>query len=135
MSADPVAPAPDVARYLDGVSEAQRTALLAVRATLIGLVPEADEAMSNGLPTLLHYGPLVAYGAHASNRAQCSLHVFNPRLLATMRSAIAPHTVAGGSIHFAAADPPSEALLGRIARDRARENEAAYVRAQQRQRK
>ncbi|MGE3856414.1 MAG: hypothetical protein AB7G21_05615 [Dehalococcoidia bacterium] len=122
----------EVDRYLEALPDAQRAALAVVRETLRRLLPDATEVMSNGLPTLIHYGPLLAYGAHASNRALCSLHVFQPKLLATMRSAIAPHTVAGGSIHFAASDPPSEALLGRIARDRARENEAAYVRSQQR---
>jgi len=130
----PPPPVPaDVARYLDALPEPQRLALAVVRATLLRLVPEATEVMSNGLPTLIHYGPLVAYGAHASNRALCTLYVFQPKLLATMRSAIAPHTVAGGSIHFACDTPPSEALLGRIARDRARENKAAHIRSQQRQ--
>ena len=127
-----VAPSAEVDAFLAGVPEAQRVALQDLRAAIQALVPEATEVMSNGLPTLIHFGPLVSFGPHASNRALCSLYVLQPKLVAAMRSAIAPHAVSGGTIHFAVDAPLSAALLERIVRDRARENEAAHIRASQR---
>ncbi len=85
--------------------------------------------MSAGVPTLVFYGPLVGFGADG---ARCSLFVMQPKLLASMRSAIAPHTVSGGTIHFAPNSPLSPALLERIVRDRSRENDAAHIRSSQR---
>ena len=129
------APAPtsaEVDAVLARLPEAQRTALQAIRDAAHRAVPEATEVISNGLPTLIHFGPLLSFGPHASNRALCSLYALQPKLLASMRSAIAPHTVSGGTIHFAPDDPLPDALVERIARERARENAAAHIRAQQR---
>ncbi len=121
----------EVDAYLAAVPEPQRAALQALRDTLHTLQPEATEVMSAGIPTLIHYGPLVGFGASG---ARCSLFVMQAKLLASMRSAITPpHVVSGATIHFPsdAALPP--ALLERIVRDRSRENEAAHIRAAQRQ--
>ncbi|MDA0301009.1 MAG: DUF1801 domain-containing protein [Chloroflexi bacterium] len=123
---------PEVDAFLAALAEPRRTALQALREAIGRLVPEATAVMSNGIPTFIHFGPLVGFGPHASNRALCSLYVMQPKLLAAMRSAIAPHTVSGGTIHFAPDAPLAPALLDRIVRDRARENEAAHLRAAQR---
>lgn len=125
--------APEVDAFLATVTEPRRAALQALREAVGGLIPDATETMSNGIPTFIHFGPLVGFGPHASNRSLCSLYVMQPKLLAAMRSAIAPHTVTGGTIHFAPESPLAPALLERIVRDRARENEAAHLRSQQRQ--
>ena len=124
--------APEVDAFLARLPEPQRAALQALRDAAHRAVPEATEVISNGLPTLIHHGPLIAFGPHASNRARCTLYALQPKLLASMRSAIAPHVVSGGSIHFDADAPLPDALVERIARERARENAAAYLRAQQR---
>lgn len=122
---------PEVDAYLAAVPEPQRAALQALRDTLHTLQPEATEVMSTGIPTLIHYGPLVGFG---TNGARCSLFVMQAKLLASMRSAITPpHAVSGATIHFPPDAPLPPALLERIVRDRSRENEAAHIRAAQRQ--
>lgn len=126
---------PEVDAFLATLGEPRRTALQDLREAIGRLVPDAAETISNGIPTFIHFGPLVGFGPHATNRALCSLYVLQPKLIAAMRSAIAPHAVTGGTIHFAPETPLAPALLERIVRDRARENEAAHLRAQQRQRK
>lgn len=128
---DGVARSPEVDVYLAAVPEPQRAALHALRDSLHALQPEATELMSAGIPTLIHYGPLVGFGA---NGTRCSLFVMQAKLLASMRSAITPpHTVSGATIHFPPDAPLPPALLERIVRDRSRENEAAHIRAAQRQ--
>lgn len=119
----------EVDAYLAAVPEAQCGALESLRDALHTLQPEATEVMNAGVPTLVYYGPLVGFGASG---ARCSLFVMQPKLLASMRSAIAPHTVSGGTIHFAPDTPLSQALLERIVRDRSRENAAAHLRNAQR---
>jgi len=125
--------APEVDAFLATVAEPRRAALQALREAIGGLIPDATETMSNGIPTFIHFGPLIGLAPHASNRALCSLYVMQPKLLAAMRSALVGHTVSGGTIHFAPDAPLAPALLERIVRDRARENEAAHIRSQQRQ--
>ncbi|MEI7925657.1 MAG: hypothetical protein WCI61_05670 [Chloroflexota bacterium] len=130
--ATPPSTSPEVDAFLARLPEAQRVALEEVRTALHTLVPEATEVLSNGVPTLIHFGPLIGFGPHGASRTQCALYVMQAKLLASMRSAIAPHTVSGGTIVFTPEQPPSATLLERLARDRARENEAAHIRSAQR---
>lgn len=125
-----VARSAEVDAYLAAVPEPQRAALQALREALHALQPEATEVMSAGIPTLIHYGPLVGFG---TNGTRCSLFVMQAKLLASMRSAITPpHAVSGATIHFPPESPLPPALLERVVRDRSRENQAAHIRAAQR---
>lgn len=128
---DPSEPttSPEVDAFLAALPEAQRAALQALREELHRLVPEATEAISYGVPTLIHYGPLLGLGA---TKAQCSLYVMRPPLVASLRAAIAPRQASGGTIHFAPDDPLPPEIIERIVKARVFENEAAHVRRTQR---
>lgn len=108
-----------------GLPAPQRTALQALRDAIRQLVPDATELMNSGVLTIVHYGPLVGIGP---NKARCSLYVMRPQLVASVRAAIAPREVSGGTIHFAPDDPPPFEILERLIRARVIENEAAYLR-------
>jgi uncharacterized protein YdhG (YjbR/CyaY superfamily) len=129
--ADPSTPstAPDVDAFLEALPEPQRNALQLLREAIHALVPEATEAISFGVPTIIHHGPLLGFGP---TKTQCSLYVMRPPLVASLRAQLKPHQASGGTIHFAPDDPLPPELLERIVRARAFENEAAEVRRAQR---
>ena len=120
---------PEVDAFLAALPDAQRTALQDLRDTIHRLVPEATEAISYGVPTLIHYGPLLGIGV---TKAQCSLYVMRPPLVASLRAAIAPRQASGGTIHFAPDDPLPPAIIERIVKARVIENEATHLRREQR---
>lgn len=118
----------EVDAFLAALPETQRIALQDLRDTIHRLVPEATEAISYGVPTLIHYGPLLGLGV---TKAKCSLYVMRPPLVASLRAAIAPRQASGGTIHFAPDDPLPPEIIERIVKARAFENEAAHVRREQ----
>ena len=121
--------APEVDAFLAALPEPIRGALQNLRDAIHALLPEATEAISYGVPTILHYGPLLGIGA---TKTQCSLYVMRPPLVASLRAAIAPRQASGGTIHFAPDDPLPPEIIERIVKARAFENEAAHVKRTQR---
>lgn len=120
---------PEVDAVLAALPEAQRAALQDLRDAIHRLVPDATEAMSYGVATVIHYGPLLGIGA---TKTQCSLYVMRPSLVASLRAAIAPRRTSGGTINFDPDDPLPAEILERIVRTRMHENEAAHFRSTQR---
>jgi uncharacterized protein YdhG (YjbR/CyaY superfamily) len=47
--------------YINAFAPAVKERLLAIRKTILGLVPEATEAMTYGIPTVKYHGNLVHY--------------------------------------------------------------------------
>jgi uncharacterized protein YdhG (YjbR/CyaY superfamily) len=115
----------EVDAFLAGLPEAPRVALQALRESIQRLIPEATEAISYGVPTFIHHGPLVGFG---TTKAQCSLYVMRPPLVAALRASLKPHQASGGTIHFAPEEPLPPAIIERLVRTRVHENEAAAVR-------
>ena len=126
MAEHPTSPEVDAA--LAALPGAQRAALQDLREALHRLVPHATEAISFGVPTLIHCGPLVGFKA---TKTECSLHVMRPALVASLRAAIAPHRASGGTIYFAPDEPLSPELVERIVRARMHENEVAEFKRNQ----
>jgi uncharacterized protein YdhG (YjbR/CyaY superfamily) len=112
----------EVDAFLAALPAAQRAALQDLRDALHQLVPDATEAISFGLPTLIYHGPLVGFGA---TKTECTLHVVRPSLVASLRAAIAPRRASGGNIHFAPSEPLPLEIIERIVRERVHENEVA----------
>ncbi len=117
---------------LAALPEAQRAALQNLRDMLHQLVPDATEAISFGVPTLIHHGPLVGFGAA---KTECSLHVMRPALVASLRAAIAPRRASGGTIYFAADKPLPLEVIEQIVRTRVHENEVAAFKSTQHDRR
>lgn len=132
MTDEPSPRAPEVDAFLAALPAEQRDALQLLREAIHALVPGATEAISYGVPTILHHGPLLGFG---TTKTQCSLYVMRPPLVASLRASLKPHQASGATIHFAADDPLPPEILERIVRARAFENEAAQVRREQRRRK
>ena len=120
---------PEVDAFLAALPEAQRVALQHLREAIHALVPDATEAISYGVPTILRHGPLLGFG---TTKTQCSLYVMRPPLVASLRAAIAPRQASGGTIHFAPDDPLPPAIIERIVKARVIENEATHIRREQR---
>lgn len=112
----------EVDAVLAALPDAQRAALEDLRDVLHRLVPDATEAISFGVPTLVYRGPLVGFGA---TKSECSLHVMRPELVASLRAVIAPRRASGGTIHFAPDAPLPLAVIEQIVRARVHENEVA----------
>ena len=77
-------PATNVEEYLLQVPEGARPALDRLRATLRGLVPDAGERVSYGIPVVLYRGkPLVGYGATATH---CAFYLMSTDVMAALAS-------------------------------------------------
>lgn len=112
----------EVDAILAALPDAQRTALQDLRESLHRLVPDAIETVTFGVPTLIHGGPLVGFGA---TKTECSLHVLRPALVASLRAAIAPRRTSGGTIHFPPDKPLPFEVIEQIVRVRLHENDVA----------
>jgi uncharacterized protein YdhG (YjbR/CyaY superfamily) len=99
--------------YLDAAPEPQRSTLRALRATLRALLPEAEEALSYGVPAFVVDGRPVAGYAHA--RRHCSYFPHSGRVLA----AVEPELLEGydwskGTLRFPVDRPLEPALVQRL---------------------
>jgi uncharacterized protein YdhG (YjbR/CyaY superfamily) len=112
-------PAP-VAEYLATVPGDRVAALLALRAAILGTVPEpAEERHSYGIITVNHNGGVVGYGA---TDRHCALYVMDPPLVARLRPELTGFDASGGTIRFQPDHPLPEDLVHRIVAERVTAN-------------
>lgn len=102
-----------VDEYLDAAPEPHRTTLRSLRAKLAALLPDAEEAMSYGVPAFTIDGTAVAGYAHA--KRHCSYYPHSGSVLGQ----IEPELLDGydwsrGTLRFPVDRPPSDRLLQRL---------------------
>ena len=100
-------PATTVEEFLRQVPEEARPALDRLRATLRGLVPDAGERISYGIPVVVYRGkPLVGYGATATH---CALYLMSTDVMADLAPSLEGYDLGKGTIRFSPdAFPPEE---------------------------
>lgn len=101
----------DVDAWFDSLPADQREGLLALRARIRELVPEATERISYGVPTFVLERPLVALNASKSG---LSLITMRPDLLASMRADLAGVSWSGSTLRFTAAKPLPDDVVRRV---------------------
>lgn len=103
----------DVDAWFDSVPEEQRHELLALRARIRELVPQATEKISYGVPTFVLQRPLVAVNASKSG---LSLITMRPDLLSAMRDELGAVKWSGSTLRFQPGKPlPDDVVRAVIA--------------------
>ena len=101
--------APEVEAYFDAQPEPQRETLLAMRATLARLLPDAEEVISYGVPTFKVRGKGVA--GLAGYAAHCGYLPMSGSITAALSDLLAGLSVTKGSVRVPADQPLPDDLI------------------------
>jgi uncharacterized protein YdhG (YjbR/CyaY superfamily) len=114
------APPKTVRAYVAGFPPPVRAVLARVRSAIRKALPEAEEAISYGIPAYRQNGRTVIYFA-GWNR-HYSIYPANARLVAAFADDLSPYEVNNkGTIRFPLSEPVPVRLIARLAKFRARE--------------
>ncbi len=95
--------------YLDGLPPARQVALERVRAIVGGLVPEAEEGTSYGVPAFIYAGrPLLGFSAA---KRHLSLFPFSSAAIDAVRDRLEGFGLAKGTIRFSPDRPVPDDVL------------------------
>src|SRR5512138_3100228 len=98
--------------YLATVSGPRRAALVALRKTIRGIVPDAEECISYGMPAFRLHGKVIAgFLARASG---CSYLPFSGSTLQTVGEALGDRRRTKSSLHFTPDAPLPKALVRKL---------------------
>lgn len=109
----------EVDAWFDRLPPDQREGLLALRARIREIVPEATERISYRVPTFVLEGPLVALNA---SRSGLSLITMRPDLLTAMRGALGGVSWSGSTLRFTPDEPLPDDVLRAVIEARADQN-------------
>ena len=113
---DPTTATGRIDETLAALPAEQRAALQALRATIAAAAPEAEEAISYGLPAFRYHGrPLVSYSAF---KAHCSFFPMSSALIEAHRHELAGFATAKGTLRFTPEHPLPNDLVERMVRER-----------------
>ncbi len=108
---------------LAGLPADQRAAMQSLRELIAAIVPEAEEAISYGVPAFRYHGrPLVGF---AAAKAHCSLFPMSVAVMEAHREELAAYHTSKGTIRFTPSRPLPSELVTVIVRDRLAEIDAA----------
>ncbi len=112
-------PAPSsVDEYLDNVSsDPARASLAAIRAILREEVPEGEESIKYGIPTVKFHGYVASFAAYKNH---CSF--FAGHTVAEFTEELKPFKTSKGTVQFLHDKPLPEALVRAMIRARVAEN-------------
>jgi len=102
--------------YLKGVRSEQRSELERIRRIARHAVPEAEEAMSYGMPAF-KYNKRTLLGFTA-NKRHLSIHPFSPRVVEAVKDKLGKFELSKGTIRFTENNPIPEDTLEEIIRQR-----------------
>ncbi len=113
--------APDVETYFDQLPEPYYTTLAAVRKAIRAAAPKAaTEGIYYGMPSFHYKEGLVAYAAF---KGHCSLFPLSGRLVKEFAKELAGYKTSKGTIQFPVDKPLPAALVKKIVKARAKQNE------------
>ncbi|WP_448059673.1 iron chaperone [Cellulomonas hominis] len=95
--------------YLDALPPDQRDLLRHVRSVVTRLLPDAQERISYGMPTVVVDGKDVVW--FAGWTSHCALYPLTEEFWTAHSAELTGHRRTKGSLHFSAAAPLSDALV------------------------
>ena len=116
-----MSPPRDIDEYLAAVPLEMRAALEELRGIIRGAAPDAEEAISYGVPTFKYRGSLVSFGAA---KKHCAFYVMSPSAMEAHSADIASYDTSKGTIRFLPEKPLPSALVTKLVNTRMAENEA-----------
>jgi len=102
----------DVDEYLRGVREPKRGTLEKLRATILEIVPEAEQVISYGVPAFRVGGKTVA--GFAAFKNHLSYVPFSGSVLGLLADELEGYTMTKSSLHFPVDRPPPKALVRKL---------------------
>ena len=110
----------DVDAYLSGLEEPKRGTLQTLRTTILGIVPEAQQVVSYGVPAFRLRGMTVA--GFAAFRDHLSYLPFSGSVLSQLADELEAYTMTKSALHFAVDEPLPETLVKKLIAVRLAEN-------------
>ena len=102
--------------YLTNVEPAKRKELERIRRLAKQIVPDAEEAMSYGMPTLKYQGkPFLGFDAHKNH---IGIYPYSGQVIETLQDHLHDYGVSKGAIRVPLDRPISEELLKQIIQER-----------------
>lgn len=101
-----------VEQYLDGLPEPQRSTLRALRAALLEVSPQAEEAIKYGMPALTVEGTAVA--GYAGFADHCGYYPMSGGVIAAAGDAVAGYETSKGALKFPIDRPLPMALVRQL---------------------
>ena len=111
--------AQDIDRYLASLGEPGRSTLEDLRRSILGVVPEAEQCISYGMPAFKVRGKSVAGFAAFKNHLSYLPH--SGSVLAQLGDELAGYQSTKGSLHFAVDEPLPGPLVTKLVEVRLRE--------------
>ena len=102
--------------YLDALPQEQRAALQRLRERIRGLVPEAEETISYGMPAFRHRGSF--FVSYAGWKRHCSLYPMTDSFRARHGAELEGFGGTKGSVHFTPERPLPDEVLDELLRAR-----------------
>jgi uncharacterized protein YdhG (YjbR/CyaY superfamily) len=113
---DPATATAQIDATLAALPADQRAALQALRETIAAAAPEAEEAISYGMPAFrYHRRSLVCYAAF---KAHCSFFPMSAALIEALSDELAGFATAKGTLRFTPQHPIPTDLVQRMVRER-----------------
>jgi uncharacterized protein YdhG (YjbR/CyaY superfamily) len=109
MAADP-----DIDAYLAALSPAQRGLLEHVRGVIADVVPDAEQAMSYGMPAFKRNGKF--FLSYAGWKRHCSIYPLPDAFLAEHRGDLEGYRRTKGSLHFTPERPLPDEVIRALVR-------------------
>lgn len=117
----------DIDDYLAAVEPYQRLQLQRIREIVQRTVPQAEEAMSYGMPAFKYKKrPLIGFTA---NQFHMSVHPFSPAVIEANNATLSDFELSKGTIRFTEKYPIPEAALALIINTRLKEIDTATSKA------
>lgn len=106
----------DIDQYLVGLDEPKRSTLEALRASILRVVPDAQQGLSYGLPAFSVKGKTVAGFAAFTNHLSYLPH--SGSVLARLGDAVTGYETTKGALKFGVDEPLPDALVERLVQAR-----------------
>ena len=104
--------AAEIDNYLDALDEPKRTALQALRTTILEIVPEAEQGLSYRVPAFRVRGKVVA--GFAAFKEHLSYLPFSGSVLEALGDEVRGYTMTKSSLHFPVERPLPKTLVERL---------------------
>ena len=114
---------PGVEAYLAGLPGEQRQLLEHVREVIREVVPDAEEAISYGMPAFRRRGRF--FVSYAAWKRHCSIYPLTDAFLARHRSELQGYARTRGSLHFTPERPLPDRLIEDLVRSEMARADAA----------
>ena len=111
--------AQEIDAYLDAVPEPQSTTLRSLRATVLEVIPEAEQGMSYGMPAFRVEGKVVAGFASFPRHVAYLPH--SGSVLAELSTQLAGYEQTKGSLHLPIDAAPPKELIEKLIKVRLRQ--------------